>query len=696
VNRRQSREAPAETALGEALSHHRAGRLAEAKRLYGEALAAAPDSVDALHLLGVIECQAGNSERAADLIGKAVVLRPGFADAHSNLSVALKDLGRIDEAVAACHKALAINPDFAEAYSNLGRALKELGRLDEAVAAQQQAIALQPTSAEAHNNLGVALHGLGRLAEAAAAFHGAVTLKPTYGDAYYNLANALRAQGQLDEAVAAYQGAVAVAPDHGDAHNTLGTVLQEQGQLGQAVAAYRHAMVLRPGDPKVVNNLGIAYQEMGRPSEAMAAFRQALAVQPDLAATLSNLILAMNYDNTVNQGDILAESRRWDDAHGVVPVTCNKPRDPEGRLRIGPEGRLRIGYVSPDFRRHSVGHFIEPIIAHHDRWSFEVYCYAEVASPDDHTAHFQGLANHWRSTLGLSDSAVADQIREDRIDVLVDLAGHTAGNRLGVFARQPAPVQIAWIGYPNTTGMATMGYRFTDAVADPPGPADQDHTETLLRLDNGFLCFAPPVDAPDVAPLPSLANGHVTFGSFNHLPKVNPAVVVAWATILKRVPGSRLVIKSRTLADPETRERYDDLFTAEGIEPGRIELVSWVPSTAGHLGAYGRVDIALDPFPYNGTTTTCEALWMGVPVVTLRGDRHAGRVGASLLTRVGLGELIAETGDTYIDTAVALAGAPEQLANLRHTLRQRMADSTLCDPETITRDVEAAYRRLAP
>ncbi len=661
MNRSQSREAPAKTALGGAFSHHRAGRFAEAERLYGDALAAAPDSVDALHLLGVTECQAGNPGRAVDLIGRAVALRPGFADAHSNLSVALKDLGRLDEAVASCHKALAINPDFAEAYSNLGRAFKELGRLDEAVAAQQQAIALQPVSAEVHNNLGVALYGLGRLAEAAA-FHGAVTREPTYGDAYYNLANALRARGRLDEAVAAYQGAVTVVPDHGDAHNTLGTVLQEQGQLGQAVAA----------------------------------FRQALAVQPDLAVAHSNLILAMNYDSAVSQGNILAESRRWDDVHGFAPVTCDKRRDREGRLRIGPEGRLRIGYVSPDFRRHSVGHFIGPIIAHHDRWSFEVYCYVEIASPDDHTAHFQGLANHWRSILGLSDSAVADQIREDRIDILVDFAGHTAGNRLGVFAQQPAPVQIDWIGYPNTTGIATMGYRFTDAVADPPGPADQDHTEALLRLDSGFLCFAPPVDAPDVAPLPSLANGHVTFGSFNHLPKVNPGVIEAWAAILKRVPGSRLVIKSRTLADPETRERYDDLFTAEGIEPGRVELVSWIPSTAGHLGAYGRVDIALDPFPYNGTTTTCEALWMGVPVVTLGGDHHAGRVGASLLTRVGLTELIAETSDAYVDTAVALAGATDRLASLRSGVRQRMADSTLCDPETITRDVEVAYRRLAP
>ena len=675
MSTRHRREA--DTLLGEALSHHQAGRLAEAKRLYGETLAGEPDNVDALHLLGVIECQEGDASRAAELIGHAVALRPGFADAHSNLSVALKDLGRLDEAVAACHKALAINPGLAEAYSNLGRALKDQGRLDEAVAAQNQAIALQPRSAEAHNNLGAALHALGRLHEAVAAFHSAVALRPAYGEAHYNLANGLRALGRLDEAVAAYKK----APGHGDACNTLGTVLQERGELGQAVAAFRRAKALRPDDPKAANNLGMALHEIGRPDDATAAFRRALVLKPDLAAAHSNLILAMNYDGAVTQGDILAESRRWDEAHGAP---CR------GRDMANPaERRLRIGYVSPDFRRHSVGHFIEPIIAHHDRWSFEVYCYGEVAVPDDRTARFQSLAHGWRSTVGQSDSAVAEQIRHDGIDILVDLAGHTAGNRLGVFAEQPAPVLLAWIGYPNTTGMAAMGYRFTDAVADPPGAADRAHTETLLRLENGFLCFAPPVDAPDVAPPPSLANGHVTFGSFNHLPKVNPGVVAAWADILKRVPGSRLIVKSRTLADPETRDHYGALFRAEGIEPERVELLSWILSSSGHLGAYGRVDIALDPFPYNGTTTTCEALWMGVPVVTLRGDRHAGRVGASLLTRVGLTELIADTVDDYIDTAVALD--PERL---RDELRRRMADSPLCDAETMTRDVEAAYRRL--
>lgn len=429
------------------------------------------------------------------------------------------------------------------------------------------------------------------------------------------------------------------------------------------------------------NNLDMALHEMGRPDEATAAFRQALALKPDLAAAHSNLILAMNYDDGVTQDEILTESRRWGAAHGAPGV--DRPAA-DGRQR-----RLRIGYVSPDFRRHSVGHFIAPIIANHDRWSFEVYCYAEVATPDDQTARFQSLAQGWRSTVGLSDGAVAEQIRHDGIDILVDLAGHTAGNRLGVFAEQPAPVQLTWIGYPNTTGMAAMGYRFTDAVADPPGAADNEHTETLLRLEHGFLCFAPPDGGPDIAPAPSLKTGHVTFGSFNHLPKVNPGVVAVWAAILRRTPGSRLIIKSRTLADRSTRERYGALFAAEGVEPDRVELLSWIASSSGHLEAYGRVDIALDPFPYNGTTTTCEALWMGVPVVTLRGSRHAGRVGASLLTRLGLDELIADTVDGYIDIAATLD--PERQ---RHGLRQRMADSTLCDAETMTRDVEAAYRRL--
>ena len=294
----------------------------------------------------------------------------------------------------------------------------------------------------------------------------------------------------------------------------------------------------------------------------------------------------------------------------------------------------------------------------------------------------------------MADSAVAERIREDSIDILIDLAGHTANNRLPVFAERPAPVQVTWLGYPNTTGLSAMDYRLTDVIADPEGDADVLHSENLMRLPNGFLCFAPAADAPEIAGTPALTTGQVTFGSFNNLAKVTPEVVETWAHVLHRIPKSQLVIKSRPLADAETRERYVEMFGAHGIDAGRVELCSWIASRSGHLGAYNRVDVGLDPFPYNGTTTTCEALWMGVPVITLCGDRHSGRVGASILIRIALKDLVAETKAIYVEKTVALANDLDRLSALRSDLRSRMKMSPLCDPELFTRDVEATYREM--
>ena len=341
-----------------------------------------------------------------------------------------------------------------------------------------------------------------------------------------------------------------------------------------------------------------------------------------------------------------------------------------------------------------MSHFIGSLIAGHDRQAFEVFCYAEVARPDDWTARIREHADAWRSTVGMDDSAAAKQIREDGIDVLVDLAGHTGQNRLLVFAKRPAPVQVTWLGYPNTTGLTAIDYRLTDEIADPEGDADALYTETLVRLPGGFVCYGPASDTPEAAACPVHQCGSVTFGSFNVLSKVTPEVVAVWAEILDRVPKSRLLMKNRSLADEETRARYLQMFDAHGVAAERIELCAWINSSAGHLGAYARVDIGLDPFPYNGTTTTCEALWMGVPVVTLSGDRHSGRVGASILTRVGLADLVAEAEAAYVEKAVALAGDIDRLAALRLELRDRLGRSPLCDAPAFIRYVEAAYREM--
>ena len=750
--------AAADAEISAALAHHQAGRLAEAERLYAAILAREPEHAEALRLLSVIAFQQGDAGRAAALATQVIAIAPNYAEAHYTMGMAQKALGDAEAALASYRKAVKLKPDFAEAHNNLGNLLSDLGDAEAAIVALRKALALQPSFAEAHDNLGSALFGQGRLADAAAAYRKALAIEPDNVESLNNLGNALRGlgdlpaavetfhkalalapdfvaahsnlggalndqgrpdeafdayraalalapddaavhnnlgttliyQGKADEAEAAFRQALALAPDFADAHNNLGNALRDKSQWQDAVIAYRAALALAPDFAAAHNNLGGALKDQGRLAEAIAAYRASIAHKPDFAAAHSNLVFSMNYDAAATQQTIFAESRAWHESHAAA-LGRRAPGHANAR---DPERRLRVGYVSPDFREHSVAYFLEPLIAAHDRAAFEVFCYAQVARPDQRTERFRGLADTWRSTVGMTDADLATAVREDRIDILVDLAGHTGGNRLLAFARRPAPVQLSWLGYPNTTGTEAIDARLTDAIADPPGPSDALHSETLVRLPNGFLCYAPTADAPAIGAPPARSTGHVTFGSFNALAKITPAVVAAWARILLGVPGSRLVIKSGPLADAATRARYLEMLAAAGVDAGRVDLRAWIDARSGHLGAYANIDIGLDPFPYNGTTTTCEALWMGVPVVTLAGDRHAGRVGASLLTRIGLAELVADTTDGYVETAVHFAGDLDGLPARRLALRDRMMSSPLCDAAGFARDVEAAYRAM--
>jgi predicted O-linked N-acetylglucosamine transferase (SPINDLY family) len=351
---------------------------------------------------------------------------------------------------------------------------------------------------------------------------------------------------------------------------------------------------------------------------------------------------------------------------------------------------MRIGYVSSDLRKHSVAYFLEPLLAHHDPARFEITCYFSHKDADATTARLKGLAHRWRDVADLDDDQLLRTITDDGIDVLVDLNGHTGGNRLPVFARRAAPVQVSFIGYPDTTGVTQMDFRISDEIADPSG-SERYCTESLVRLPGCFLCYQPPDKAPDVERPPFEKNGFITFGSFNNLAKVNPGVISLWARLLSENPECRLIIKNPSLTDKATRERYQALFVAEGIVPERLGLLGYIPEDNGHLGAYARIDVALDSFPYNGTTTTCEAMWMGVPVVTLRGDRHCSRVGASLLTAGGFTEWIAASEQQYCDIAQRLALERGQIAELRTSMRERIRRSALCSAEGYTRNVELAY-----
>jgi predicted O-linked N-acetylglucosamine transferase (SPINDLY family) len=356
--------------------------------------------------------------------------------------------------------------------------------------------------------------------------------------------------------------------------------------------------------------------------------------------------------------------------------------------------RLKIGYVSADFKKHSVAYFIEPVLARHRKEQVSVHCYADVGQGDEVTERLRGYADHWHSIVGMTDEQVAALIRSDGIDILIDLAGHTAQNRMLIFARKPAPVQVSWIGYPATTGLSAMDYKIVDGYTDPPGKTEQYYTEKLIRMPGSFLCYQPDKDSPAIETLPALTKGYITFGSFNNFAKVTPQVMDLWGDILKSVPGSRLVMKARSLADRPTRESVMERFIAKGVGGERVELLGWEPTTQSHLNTYNRIDIALDSFPYNGTTTTCEALWMGVPVVTLSGETHASCVGVSLLTNAGLPELIARTPEEYIALAVELANDVQRVESYRRELREKMTRSALCDAEGFTAQLEMHYRQI--
>jgi predicted O-linked N-acetylglucosamine transferase (SPINDLY family) len=597
--------------------------------------------------------------------------------------------GNLAQAEQLYRQVLEVEPDNAGAPGFLGALAYQAGRLEEAAGFYRRAAELKPNSAALHHSLGNVLHALGRTGQANAAFRRATECDPNHAEAHFNLGNGLFDQHRFAEAAASYRRALAIRPHNADALCNLGNVLEAQGQLDEAVAAYRSALALRPDLANVHNNLGNIEKERGLIAEAAASYRRALAINPTLAGVHSNLLFALNYA-AQDAAALFAGHLGWARQH-AEPLTALAA--PHGNVP-DPLRRLRIGYVSADLREHPVARFIEPVLAQHDRGGFEIFCYANDAGADEAAARLRAASDHWRCIAGLGDAAAEAMIREDAIDILVDLSGHTARNRLTLFARKPAPVQATWIGYPNTTGMSAMDYRLTDARADPPGTADSLHSETLLRLPRTFLCYRPEPASPAVAPLPAARAGYVTFGSFNNLPKITPEVVAVWARILARLPQARLLLKSGPLADATARSRYLALFAEHGIAAPRITLAAKVAAVSGHLALYGEVDIGLDPFPYNGTTTTCEAMWMGVPVVALAGDRHAGRVGVSLLGAVGLEELVAKDEEAYVEKAVALASDLERLAGLRAGLRARMQQSPLCDEAGFTRALEDTWRAI--
>lgn len=663
-----------------AFDHHRAGRLAEAEALYRQILAVQPAHADSLHFLGIIAAQSGQNAEAAALIERAIAAMPGVATYHANLGEAYRHLGCLDDAIVEYRRAIQLQPDFAACYSNLGVAFRQQGRLGEAIEAYRQALTLDPANADICNNLGVALSGLGASGAAIEAYKRALRIDPDCTKILNNLGAEYCLKGQFAEAVAVLNRAVCAQPDFANAYGNLGAALHALHRLDAAAAAYREAARLNPASALAQTHFANALRDQGLLEEAVAHYRRAVELQPDLAALHSNLVYATHFLPGCDRSAQQAERARWNAMHGARSIVsrASYTNDPD------PARRLKIGYVSPDFCDHVIGRNLLPLFAHHDRSSFEIFCYSDAVQPDEITQRFGEMSDHWRPIRGFTDDVLAAQIRADGVDVLVDLTQHMAGNRLRTFALQPAPVQISFAGYPDSTGLAAIGDRISDRYLEDEASGAG---ERVWRIDS-FWCYDPCGVALEVAPLPARERGTVTFGCLNTFCKINPPVLALWAQILQRVPGSRLLMLS---AEGGHRERVAQDLVRLGVERERVEFVGHQPR-ADYLALYHQIDVVLDVFPYNGHTTSLDALWMGVPVVSLVGETPVARAGWSILQNLGLPELVAHTDEDYVARAVALASDLPRLAALRAGLRARMEKSVLMDARNFARQIEDVYR----
>ncbi len=591
--------------LNEALTHHRAGRLAEAARLYARARAVAPRQFDVVHLSGTVAYQQGRIPEALELLALARTLNPKSAPCAMRLALALIAAGRKADAEAHLRAAVQLDPDFYEAWDNLAFCLKTQDRIKEAVGCHARVIALKPDHAPGWYNYGLTLSLLGR----------------------------------VGEALQCHERALAVAPGYAKGHYGRAQALQQAHRIPEAVAAYGRYLELEPA------------------AHEARSYR----------------LFALNNLDTLTREQLFAEHVAYGRAVGERPVPAFPNAPAPGR-------RLRLAILSPDLRAHSCAHFIEPLLRHLDPAQFELCLYHDHFREDAVSARLKQLAAVWRNFVGQSGNALEQAVRADAPDILIDLCGHTGmTNRLALFARHLAPVQVSYLGYPNTTGLPAMGWRLTDAIADPEGEADAFATEKLVRFAPTAWAYAPAADTPAPNAPPCTAGRPVTFGCFNNLTKLTDTMLAVWGRLLATVPGSRLVLKGRGLSEDAVRARYLGRFAACGLPADRVDLLERTAETAAHVALYHQVDIALDSFPYHGTTTTCESLWMGVPVVTLLGDRHVARVSASLLHAVGHPEWIAATPDDYVRIAAGLASDPARLAAIRAGLRDEMLVSPLLD-----------------
>jgi protein O-GlcNAc transferase len=665
-----------------ALGHHRAGRTVEAEALYRKVLEQKPEHHQALYLSSVIALAAGRLEAALELARRASELSPTNAVYLTNQGETERRLGRLDAAAATLVRAVALDPGLVHASYNLGLVLREKGEIGAAVLCFERAADLKPDLFVVQHALARALEDHGEFLRAIGHYHAALALEPGSIEGHYDLCDLLRRLRRLPGAVAVGRRAVTVAPDSGPSHVALGAALLDKEELDEARRVLYRATELAPDLAAAHFFTGNALRESAELPAALAAYRRAIELAPTDPKCGSNLVYTMSFAAGVTARDILTEARAWAARHAPRATASPHANDPD------PGRRLRIGYVSPDFRDHCQSLFTLPLFRHHDRRAFEVFCYASVDRPDAVTDELRASVDTWRDVLTLGNDALAELVRSDSIDILVDLTMHMANGRLGVFAKKPAPVEVSWLAYPGTTGVDGIDYRITDRYLDPPDKETDAYSEESLRLPDTFWCYDSRTKEPEPGALPAETHGYVTFGCLNAFQKTNDAVLELWTRVLAAVPGSRLVLLAPS---GETRKRVLEAFARQNVDKGRVTLVGRRPRLE-YLSSYRDIDVCLDTFPYNGHTTSLDAFWMGVPVVTLVGGTVVGRAGLCQAMNLGLPELVATTPDEYVERAVDLTRDLPRLAKLRSELRNRMERSPLMDAERFARNLETAYR----
>ena len=687
------------------------------------ALELEPEAPESLVLLGRVLAEKGEQGNSLGAFEKALRLKKDDAEAIAHYAKALQAFGRGKEAISQVRKACALAQDSVELQSNFAELLEQNKRYVEALAAFGKAARMNPDVGYIWFRQGKLLNGLKRYAEAIPVLEKAVALPSPLGEYFYELGLAFHMSKRFPEALQRYEQALATGFNSAALQCNRGVIFKELRRGGDAIMAFHSAVTMDPSNVSYLNNLGAAALEIGLNSEALGCFEEAARQNPKLPTapnnignllkdrargmdalphyrksmeldpgneeTQSNYLLCHMYLPEIDAKGVFEEHRKWGlaKAKKTPPAFKFKPRTPGAKWRVG--------FLSPDFCHHPVAHFIEPLFREYDRERFEFVAYGDQRKSDDFSARFSKQVDLWRETCSLGDQALAKQIHEDRLDILFELSGHTAHNRLNVLAMKPAPLQASYLGYPGTTGLPAIDFRITDALVDPPGMTEKFHTERLVRLPRCAWCYEPDEVSPDVVPAPFSRNGFITFGCFNNMAKLNPALFDMWAEILVRVPGSHLRLKARTLTDEGVKQELKDYFGSKGIAAERLDFFGHTRKIVEHLAHYNEVDIALDSYPYHGTTTTCEALWMGCPVVTREGDAHVSRVGVSLLDAVGLREFVCNSAETYIAKAAELAGDTARLSGLRSGMRGRLQASPLMDAPAFAKDFAAALNEIA-